>query len=62
MKYIVEYSKSQNAFHLSDEKEFNLNLVKTVTAEINHNWVSDWRVLGEFDSYEKASRFIGGLR
>lgn len=62
MKYIVEYSKSQNAFHLSDEEEFEQNIVRTIIAEREKNWVSDWRPLASFDSYEKASQFILGIK
>lgn len=49
MKIVVEYSKSQNAFHRSTEQE-------RVKNERQHK--SDYEVVADFGSYEDADKFI----
>lgn len=52
MKYIVEYSKSQDAYHLTDEEEWAGNVLYSIGCDV------DYEVIGEFDTYEEASEFI----
>ena len=58
MKYIVEYSFIQKAYHLSTDEEWAGNICKTIEHELIENWKSDWKIIGEFNSYEEASFFI----
>ena len=56
MKYIVEYSRSQDAYHLSDESEWAGNVLYTIGVEV------DYEIIGEFDTYQEASDFIAKKR
>ncbi|MEK6884411.1 MAG: hypothetical protein AABY22_32565 [Nanoarchaeota archaeon] len=54
MKIIVEYSKSQDAFHRSTEKE-RLKNEKICSAR---GIKSDYEIIGEFSNYDEADVFI----
>jgi hypothetical protein len=54
MKILVEYSKKQNAFHRTTEKEREQN--ETFLREIGEQ--SDYTVIGIFESIELADKFI----
>jgi hypothetical protein len=59
MKYIVEYSESQKAFHIGEESEI---LEKEILAFEKTGWVGDYKVIGRFQTYEAASAFLDEYR
>lgn len=52
--YLVEYSKSQNAFHVCTWQE--RNEANAQCGRLGHK--SDYEILGEFDEIEEADIFI----
>ncbi len=59
MNYVVEYSKSQKAFHVGLESEI---LEKEIQMFEKTGWLSDYQVLGRFKTYESANDFIDSYR
>lgn len=53
--YTAEYSKSQNAYHVGEEKDL---LHKDLDSFVNREWVGDYEVLGRFETRQEASDFV----
>ena len=56
--WIVEYSKSQKAYHVSKESETLEQEIKTFE---NNGWIGDWKVLARFDTSKEAHDFYSKL-
>jgi hypothetical protein len=54
MLYVVEYSQSQKAFHISTFQERLVNETRCLLRGIK----SDYKVIHECDTYEEASEFV----
>ena len=57
--YTAEYSKSQQAYHVGEEKDL---LEKDLNAFVNRGWVGDYEVIGRFETRQEASEFIKNRR
>ena len=55
MNYVVEYSQSQKAYHVSTKEE---RLENETTHFEKYGKKSDFDIIGVFDSYEKANEFV----
>ena len=58
-KWVVEYSPSQNMFHLEQEIDI---LTKEIRAYEQRGWIGDYKVIGRFDTREEASRWLQPLK
>ena len=57
--YVAEYSKSQNAYHVGEEKDI---LEKEIKSYEQRGWIGDYEVLGRFETRNEAHDFIKKIK